>query len=173
MGDYTYRTREEVEDWKTRCPIACLRSSIVESQAVPAAELEAIEAEIESIVDDAQKFAESSAWPEPQTAVRFVFDDYTAADPKQAPASSTPKNGPVGSPDTARQITYMQATFEALAEEMASNSAIFVMGEGVGKRGGNFKTTTGLYDLYGPERLRDTPICEQVDIRRGSGCGAP
>ena len=74
------------------------------------------------------------------------------------------------SPDTARQITYMQATFEALAEEMARDPSIFVMGEGVGKRGGNFKTTTGLYDLYGPARLRDTPICERGFV--GLGCGA-
>ena len=64
----------------------------------------------------------------------------------------------------------MQATFEALAEEMARDPAIFVMGEGVGKRGGNFKTTTGLYDLYGPVRLRDTPICERGFV--GLGCGA-
>ncbi len=170
MGDYTYRTREEVEGWKTRCPIACLRGSIVEAQAAPVAELEAVEAEIESVVNDAQQFAESSPSPEPETAVRFVFDESAAALPRHTPASSTPKNGPVASPDTARQITNMQATFEALAEEMASNPAIFVMGEGVGKRGGNFKTTTGLYDLYGPARLRDTPICERGFV--GLGCGA-
>src|SRR6202040_3609559 len=71
---------------------------------------------------------------------------------------------------TSRQITYMQATLEAMAEEMARNPAIFVMGEGVGKRGGNFKTTTGLYDLYGPVRLCDTPICERGFV--GLGCGA-
>jgi 2-oxoisovalerate dehydrogenase E1 component len=35
------------------------------------------------------------------------------------------------------------------------------VGEGIGKRGGNFNTTVGLYDKYGPERLRDTPICER------------
>ena len=64
----------------------------------------------------------------------------------------------------------MQATLEALAEEMARNPAIFVMGEGIGKRGGNFKTTTGLYDLYGPVRLCDTPICERGFV--GLGCGA-
>ncbi len=170
MGDYTYRTREEVEGWKTRCPIACLRGSIVEAQAAPVAELEAVEAEIESVVSDAQQFADSSPWPEPETAVRFVFDESAAADSRRTPTASTPKNGPVSSPDTARQITYMQATFEALAEEMATNPAIFVMGEGVGKRGGNFKTTTGLYDLYGPARLRDTPICERGFV--GLGCGA-
>jgi 2-oxoisovalerate dehydrogenase E1 component len=170
MGDYTYRTREEVEGWKTRCPIACLRGSIVEAQAAPVAELEAVEAEIESVVNDAQQFADSSPWPETETAVRFVFDESAAADSRRTPTASTPKHGPVSSPDTARQITYMQATFEALAEEMASNPAIFVMGEGVGKRGGNFKTTTGLYDLYGPARLRDTPICERGFV--GLGCGA-
>jgi 2-oxoisovalerate dehydrogenase E1 component len=44
---------------------------------------------------------------------------------------------------------------------MAANPTIFVLGEGIGKRGGNFKTTEGLFDLYGPQRLRDTPICER------------
>jgi 2-oxoisovalerate dehydrogenase E1 component len=44
------------------------------------------------------------------------------------------------------------------------------MGEGIGERGGNFKTTEGLYKLYGPERLRDTPICERGFV--GLACGA-
>ena len=47
---------------------------------------------------------------------------------------------------------------------------IFVLGEGIGKRGGNFSTTAGLYDLYGPERLCDTPICERGFV--GLACGA-
>src|SRR5918993_1146445 len=68
-----------------------------------------------------------------------------------------------------RQLTYMKATHEALAEEMAKNPAIFVMGEGIGKRGGNFNTTAGLYDLHGPERLCDTPICERGFIGLSAG----
>ena len=36
-----------------------------------------------------------------------------------------------------------------------------MLGEGVGKRGGNFRTTVGLYELHGPLRLCDTPICER------------
>ena len=68
-----------------------------------------------------------------------------------------------------RDITYMQATLEALAEEMAKNPAIFVMGEGVGKRGGNFNTTKDLYDLYGPDRLCDTPICERGFVGLAAG----
>jgi 2-oxoisovalerate dehydrogenase E1 component len=60
-----------------------------------------------------------------------------------------------------REITFMEATREALAEAMANDPTIFVVGEGIGARGGNFNTTTGLYDIYGPERLRDTPIAER------------
>jgi 2-oxoisovalerate dehydrogenase E1 component len=53
---------------------------------------------------------------------------------------------------------------------MAANPAIFVMGEGIGKRGGNFNTTAGLFAKFGPERLCDTPICERGFV--GLACGA-
>ncbi len=52
---------------------------------------------------------------------------------------------------------------------MATNPYIFVLGEGIGKRGGNFATTTGLYALYGAERLRDTPICERGFVGLAGG----
>jgi 2-oxoisovalerate dehydrogenase E1 component len=60
-----------------------------------------------------------------------------------------------------REITFTTAAREALTEEMARDPSIFVVGEGIGVRGGNFNTTSGLYDLYGPMRLRDTPIVER------------
>ncbi|MFN8007758.1 MAG: hypothetical protein U0V70_12155 [Terriglobia bacterium] len=53
---------------------------------------------------------------------------------------------------------------------MAKDPTLFVFGEGAGKRGGNFKTTVGLYDIYGPERLCDTPISERGFT--GVACGA-
>ena len=60
-----------------------------------------------------------------------------------------------------RDLTFTAAAREGLAEEMAQNPTIFVVGQGTGKRGGNFNTTTGLYELYGPERLADVPISER------------
>ncbi len=60
-----------------------------------------------------------------------------------------------------RDMTFTAAAREGLAEEMARDPAVFVMGEGIGARGGNWSTTTGLYDTYGPWRLRDTPISER------------
>lgn len=60
-----------------------------------------------------------------------------------------------------REITFTVAAREALAEEMERQPNIFVVGEGIGARGGNFNTTLGLYEKYGPVRLRDTPIVER------------
>jgi 2-oxoisovalerate dehydrogenase E1 component len=60
-----------------------------------------------------------------------------------------------------RELTFTDAAREGLAEEMARDAMIFVVGEGIGARGGNFNTTVGLFELYGEKRLRDTPISER------------
>ena len=40
MGDFTYRTREEVEDWKTRCPIQRLKRHLLDDAVVETEELD-------------------------------------------------------------------------------------------------------------------------------------
>lgn len=69
-----------------------------------------------------------------------------------------------------REITFMEATREVLAAAMEADPTIFVVGEGIGVRGGNFATTLGLFERFGPERLRDTPIAERGFV--GMCCGA-
>ena len=157
MGDFGYRTREEVEEWKTRCPIQRFRRSLVTESVAREVDLDRIEAEVKAIADEGERFAEASAWPEPASAATHVY-----AKPTSTPAHLS--NG------VTRELTFMQATLEALTDAMARDPGIFVMGEGIGKRGGNFKTTFGLYEKYGPVRLRDTPICERGFI--GMACGA-
>ena len=71
-----------------------------------------------------------------------------------------------------RELSFVDAAREGLAEEMARDPRIFVVGEGIGPRGGNFNTTLGLYELYGEERLRDTPICERGFTNLCTGAAA-
>jgi len=162
MGDYTYRTREEVELWKTRCPIARLRRLLTEQAIAGENELQAIDDEVEEEAQSAIRFGEQSAWPDPSTATDHVY---------ASPATSGRRN-PIGDDQPAaggRETTFMKATLEALSVEMEKNPRIFVMGEGIGKRGGNFATTTGLFDRYGPVRLCDTPISERGFIGMATG----
>jgi 2-oxoisovalerate dehydrogenase E1 component len=162
MGDYTYRTREEVEQWKARCPILRLRTALVNDFGVESAALDAVDAEIKTQVEEAHRAAEASAWPDAASATNHIYAQPTPAQP--APPPPTREAAPE------REITYMQATLEALTEAMARDPGIFVLGEGIGVRGGNFRTTFGLYEKYGPVRLCDTPICERGFV--GLGCGA-
>lgn len=69
-----------------------------------------------------------------------------------------------------RELTFTAAAREGLAEEMERDPSIFVVGEGIGVRGGNFGTTAGLYEKYGAMRLADTPIAERGFV--GMCCGA-
>ncbi len=157
MGDFSYRTREEVDQWKSRCPILRLKQYLLEQSVASESDLNDIEVAVTAEVEQAQRAAEASPWPEPSTAASHVY-----AEPTRVVA-------PPPAPVADRQLSYMQATLEALAFEMANNPRIFVLGEGIGKRGGNFKTTAGLYDLHGPERLCDTPIAERGFVGLGGG----
>jgi 2-oxoisovalerate dehydrogenase E1 component len=164
MGDYSYRSRDEVEAWKERCPIRSLRGMLVDEGLAVPGQLEAIEAEIDAAVADAERFAEASPWPDPSSATRFVFEESGPVKRGSCAGAEAPSSG------TTRELSFMQATLEALAQEMARDGRIFVMGEGVGKRGGNFRTTAGLFEIHCPTRLCDTPICERGFV--GLACGA-
>lgn len=156
MGDFTYRTREEVEAWKPRCPIKRLRDHLLDTRFASERELAVIEAQIAEEIEAAHIAAEKAAWPDPSSAATHVYAE---------PA----RRVPTLAPDTGREASFMQATLEALTYEMANNPRIFVLGEGIGKRGGNFKTTAGLYDRFGPQRLCDTPISERGFVGLGGG----
>ena len=66
-------------------------------------------------------------------------------------------------------ITYREAVRHALAEELARDPNVVVMGEEVGQFNGAYKVTEGLLAKFGPERVVDTPISEAGFIGMGIG----
>lgn len=70
-----------------------------------------------------------------------------------------------------REITYGQAINEAYDEELKRDPAVFILGEDIGKHwGAAFGEMQGLFDKYGPKRIRETPISETAIL--GSAIGA-
>jgi 2-oxoisovalerate dehydrogenase E1 component len=154
MGDFTYRTKEEVAAWKERCPIARLRAE----NAAMIDKFDAVNHEVAGLVKEARDFAERSEVPPSRTATAHVY-------------SAGVVDAPLPESDSeSRELSFVAATLEALDQAMATDPKIFVMGEGIGVRGGNFTTTLGLYAKYGADRLCDTPICERGFV--GLACGA-
>jgi 2-oxoisovalerate dehydrogenase E1 component len=161
MGDYTYRTRDEVEEWKARCPIQRHSRFLIDQAHATEQLLQTIDDEVEAQVIDALHCAEESPWPDPATATDHIY-----AEPKSARSDNPIRNV---SPDSGRELPFMKATWEALSHAMERDPTIFVMGEGIGARGGNFATTTGLFGRFGPIRLSDTPICERGFVGLSAG----
>jgi len=68
------------------------------------------------------------------------------------------------------EIMYRDALRQALFEEMEKDPTVFIMGEGIGERGGSYKVTEGLLAEFGPGRVMDTPLSEPTFT--GAGVGA-
>lgn len=69
-----------------------------------------------------------------------------------------------------RRLSYRDAVREALREALLADPRVILMGEDVGRYGGTYAVTRGLYDELGPERVRDTPLSESAFV--GAGVGA-
>ncbi len=93
-------------------------------------------------------------------------------------ATSLGATAPTMSPDLIRQvaddvpsqeISYQEAIREALREEMVRDESIFLLGEDIGVHGGAFGVTRTLFDQFGPERVRNTPISEATIVGAATG----
>ncbi|HZP86371.1 MAG TPA: dehydrogenase E1 component subunit alpha/beta [Burkholderiales bacterium] len=141
-----YRGDNEVNDWLKLDPIARFEDKLKREYGFKDEELARARADIESELAAAKQFAVAS--PEP------TLEDLT--DAVYAPHYTPPEPKLVAT----RELSFAEAIREALAQEMARDPNVFVLGEDVGKIGGIFAATRGLIDTFGPQRLRDTPISE-------------
>lgn len=142
-----YREDEEVERWKAMDPINRCVSMMKERGALTDAEYEALVAETDAEIERAVEFAKNSPEPDVESL---------------APAVSSPfkSTGVVEPPAGTRELTYLEALKEAMAQEMERDERVFVIGEDVGPIGGTFGVTRGLFQRFGKDRLMNTPISE-------------
>jgi pyruvate dehydrogenase E1 component beta subunit len=68
------------------------------------------------------------------------------------------------------RATYREGVRSALRRALAKDPRVFLMGEDVGRYGGAYACSAGLLEEFGPERVRDTPLCESTFV--GAGIGA-
>jgi acetoin:2,6-dichlorophenolindophenol oxidoreductase subunit beta len=68
------------------------------------------------------------------------------------------------------ELSYRDAVIRGISQEMERDKNVVFLGEDIAKAGGVFKATVGLYEKFGPSRVRDTPISEQAIL--GAAMGA-
>src|SRR5438067_13678387 len=68
------------------------------------------------------------------------------------------------------ELSFREAVAAGIAQEMERDPMVYFIGEDVAAAGGVFKATVSLFERFGPDRVRDTPISEQAII--GAAMGA-
>lgn len=144
-----YRSEEDEERFRRETdPVVRLAEHLSHRQ-VPGARLDALRADAAGEVEAAVTEAERA--PEPAEAAL-------------APAVQAPPPVLLDEPGpdhpSARDLSMTEAIRDAIAQEMARDPSVFVIGEDVGRIGGIFGCTRGLADRFGIDRVRDTPISE-------------
>jgi 2-oxoisovalerate dehydrogenase E1 component len=153
-----YRTREEEAAWKARDPIRQLREKMLEAGLLTEEQFAQLEEQAQQAVETATQFALDS--PNPPTE-ELHRDVYVLSPPsREVIEAECALRERVRGDSATREIRYWEALSEALQEEMDRDERVFIMGEDVGLYGGAYGATRGLFEKYGPERVRDTAISE-------------
>jgi hypothetical protein len=174
-----YRKEQEMLDERRKDPLPRLRAYLERAglwdDAREKALVDGLDAEIKAAVESAEKAA-----PPP---LESLFDEVYATRPPRTSRRSTPRRsgrrGPRGTARTERwiyrlsgqlstgdgasampQMNMVQAINDALRLEMQRDDRVVILGEDVGKVGGVFRVTQGLYDTFGGDRVIDTPLSE-------------
>ncbi len=155
-----YRTKEEEAEWKARDAILALQDFMVSMGIATPEEVKAVEAAAEKAINTAVEFALSSPNPPVEEVERDVYVLSTPT-PEEIERERQLRER-VRTSQNMRIIDYRQAVQEALREEMKRDERVFIMGEDVGLYGGAYGATKGLFEEFGAERVRDTPISEAV-----------
>ncbi len=162
-----YRSREEVEAWRERDPVARMRAWLQASHQISEAEAAAIEAKVEAEIAEALAWAEAGH-PEPLADLeRFVLMDKVVQEEGGAPGL------PVSTPSTpaaGEKTTYREACRQAIRDALLADPRVLLLGEDVARYGGCYAVSKGLLDEFGPERIVDTPLAENAVV--GAGIGA-
>jgi len=156
-----YRSKEEEAAWKDRDPIPNFGKWLVDNGVATQEEVDAVEESAEDAIEVATQFALASNFPDPAELEKYLHAPFKWTEDDYAQERELREKSRSGGPGT-REIDFRTALQEAAREEMQQDDSVFIMGEDVGLYGGAYGATRGLFDEFGGERVRDTPISEAI-----------
>ncbi|MFZ4394403.1 MAG: alpha-ketoacid dehydrogenase subunit alpha/beta [Kiritimatiellia bacterium] len=155
-----YRTKEEENAWRAIDPLVSFEKQLLESGIISEKKLADLKAKVADRNARAAGRAAVSADPDPRDVIKYMYTDTRVDTVPAAFATPTILQKPAPIKRTDGQLTYKDAIKEALTEEMLRDSRVVVFGEDVAEYGGAFKLTKGLIDVFGRQRVFNTPISE-------------
>ena len=151
------RDRAVIDEWEPKDPVPRFEALLREAGELDDDRAAAIRGEVEAQVEAAVDGRRSP------TRTRASTTCCRPCSPRTGSYPAPPERGE-------RELSFMGAIREALDLELAADPDVIVIGEDVGRIGGLFRATEDLYERYGAERIRDTPLTESGFV--GCGIGA-
>jgi len=164
-----YRQDKEIEMWSCEDAIERMKVELVKAGLAPE-EPEVIEKQVQKEMDEITVAAAKSAYPDPATLMEGLYSTSTTDSiGKEYETKNFNAAAITDKRDGKGQMTYRHAVIEALKEEMIRDQRVVLYGEDVAEHGGAFAATAGLYEMFGRERVFNSPISEVAIC--GSGVG--
>ncbi len=156
-----YRSKEEVETWRGKGPILRFRTWLEQAGLIHPDEIAALESEIDQEIKAAAVFAEAGTREPLQQLTQHVYAEERPAPPFSAEPSAEKV-----------EMTYREAVKQGIIDALKRDERVFLMGADVGLYGGCYAVSKGLFEKFGPERIRDTPLSESGFTGAGIGAAA-
>lgn len=166
----TYREQEEVEAWRQYDPVALFNTAILENELLTVEQLENERKSIGDQVTEAAMCAASGTDPEPDTIAWGLYCDTDSNDIRDdVKTTEFLIDPPYVKHPQSNIMLYRHAVNEALVQEMIRDKRVIVFGEDVAELGGTFRATSNILEIFGRERIFNTPISESCIIGMAAG----
>lgn len=152
-----YVPQELMDEWAAKDPVANYRNYLTEIGALTAEFDEQLHSEIKQEIDE--NLAIANAEPEIVPTYSGELNDvYKPFQYEEVNASDEIKN-----------VRFIDAIRNSLEQSMQRHNNLVIMGQDIAEYGGAFKITDGFVDVFGKDRVRNTPICESAVVSAGMG----
>ena len=164
LGDprMEYRTKDEEAAWRAVDAIETFKKQLLEAQAATEAGLAATEKRVKDRNARAAVRAANAADPVAADVIKYMYTD-TQADVVPAEFRQVKliqKDAAKVKRDKDGKINYRDAIKEGMVEEMLRDNRVVLYGEDVAEYGNAFKLTKGMLEMFGRDRVFNTPISE-------------
>jgi 2-oxoisovalerate dehydrogenase E1 component len=153
-----YVPKELFEIWGKKDPVATFETFLLNEGVLSEDMIEKMRAAIKSEIEEGLEiaFMEKSPVADTQLEMKEIFKPFQGSDTK-------PEGGPTVN------MRLIDAISDGLKLAMQKHKNLVLMGQDIAGYGGVFKITEGFVELFGNERVRNTPLCESAILGAGFG----
>lgn len=147
------------ETWGAKDPLMNYEHFLLQENIMSQQNIDAIRGEVKQYIDEhiERGFQGADVIPDTRTELNDIYAPLTS------PVVSPPENAPQ------KEMKFIAAITEAIDLAMTRHPELVLMGQDIAGYGGAFKVTDGLFQKYGRERVRNTPLCESAIVGTALG----